>query len=274
MAIQIHDSHLRHASAADALRQAQFLVAALRRVVECFERRRRGAKHDRNVQALGADNGEIARRVTKAALLLVRSVVLLVDDDEPRRRQRRKHGRSRADDEPRLAAIGAPPRVEPLPLGDSRMQHGELFAEPFAQTAHELRGQADLGHEQQCLAARRQFRCDEPQVNLGLAAARYAVQQIAAESLARRLRRRDRSEDAALIGGELGLGPSGGLCARATRACSGGAAGSTQPLATSRSIVPAATSCVLSSPAVKARARSAASARDCCRCVRGSRARS
>ena len=177
--------------------------------------------------------------------------MLLVDDDEPRRRQRCEHGRSRADDEPRLAAVGAPPRVEPLPLGDGRVQHGELLAEAFAQAAHELRRQADLGHEQQRLPAGRELRRDEPQVDLGLAAARDAVQQIRAESLARRLRRRDRREHAALIGGELGLAPRRARARAQPAGARVGAAGSIQPLAASRSSVPAATSCALSSLAVK-----------------------
>ena len=46
---------------------AQLPVAALRRVVERLERRRRGAEHDGHVQALRAHDGEIARRVAKAA---------------------------------------------------------------------------------------------------------------------------------------------------------------------------------------------------------------
>ncbi len=246
----------RHAGAADAPRQLEFLVTALRGVVERLERRRRRAEHHGDVQALRADDGEIARRVAKAALLLERRVVLLVDDDEARRRQRCEHRRARADDEARFAAIRASPRVESLALGDGRVQHGELFAEAVAQSAHELRRQADLRHEQQSLPAGRELRRDEPQVDLGLAAARHAVQQIGAKAFVlplasprpSRAPRADR-RSARAAGPQLRAS-----YLRGSR--SGGAAGSIQPFAASRASASAVTSWASSSLAVNARSRS------------------
>ncbi len=107
--LEVDDPHARHARRADPPRHLELAIAALLRVREALERRRRGREHHGHAEPARAHDREIARRVTKAALLLVRSVVLLVDDHEPGRGQRREHRRTRADDElaPRCATLCA-----------------------------------------------------------------------------------------------------------------------------------------------------------------------
>src|SRR5690606_2379043 len=96
---------------------------------------------------------EVARRVAKAVLLLVRRVVLLVDHDQSRPHERREDRGARSDDDAGLPRSRAAPRREALAFGEPGMKHREGFAEALTEALHELRRQADLGHEQQRLAA-------------------------------------------------------------------------------------------------------------------------
>jgi hypothetical protein len=57
------------------------------------------------------------------------------------------------------------------------VEHGQLVAEAAAQPRHDLVGQADLGHQDERLPAGAQRGPDPAQVDLGLAAARHAVEQ-------------------------------------------------------------------------------------------------
>src|SRR3954470_3388993 len=107
--------------------------------------------------------------VAKAVLLLVRGVVLLVDDDDAGACERHEYGRARADDDLRLAARRGEPGACTLDLAESRVQRGDVDAEPLAETAQRLRRQRDLRQQHERLLAAREAGGDRGEVDLGLA---------------------------------------------------------------------------------------------------------
>jgi hypothetical protein len=126
---------------------------------------------------MGTHHCEIAGRVAETPLVLLEGcIVLLVDDDQPEVRNRGEHGRARAEHDAGVAAEGIAPGEEPLVIGQGRMQHRHRRLEARAKTLEKLRRQSDLRHEQQRAPAGAQHLLDEPQVDLGLAAAGDPVQ--------------------------------------------------------------------------------------------------
>src|SRR6185437_9103191 len=83
---------------------------------------------------------------------------------------------TRAEDDARISTEGLPPGEQPFMIGQRRVQHGHGRSKPLAKPAHELRSQTDLRHEHQRAAAEPQGALDDPQVDLSLAASRYAMQ--------------------------------------------------------------------------------------------------
>ena len=160
-----------------AARQAEQRRASRLRALEALERRRGRAKHDGNRQALRAGQREVARGVAEAFLLLVRGVVFLVDDDQPGVGERREDRGPRPDHDGGLAAARRTPGPQPLDVGQRRVQHGEWHGEARRETGNQLRRQRDLRHQHQRLLAALHDGVDRAQVDLGLAAARDAVQQ-------------------------------------------------------------------------------------------------
>ena len=89
------------------------------------------------------------------------------------------------------------------------MQHRDRHAEAFAKASHQLRREADLGHQHQCAPAVTQCALDGVQVNLGLAAAGDAVQQ---ERRKTRVRGIDRGDRGRLFVGERGAKVADQIC--------------------------------------------------------------
>ena len=179
---------------ADAIGKQQPLVSADLRVVPGLERRRRAAEHDDGARALRAHHRDVARVIPQPLLLLVAPVVLLVDDENPEVPERREDGAACADRDPRLATAKPPPLVVALPVGQSRMQHGNAIPEARAKASGELRRERDLRHQNQRGAPLFERGPDRAQIDLGLAAAGHALQQEGREGLRgeRFLERRER----------------------------------------------------------------------------------
>ena len=158
-----------------------------------------------------APAGDGAGVVAGVALLLVGGVVLLVDHDQAEVADRGEDGRARADADARLAAAQAPPLVVALAGGEGRVEDREAVAEPGPEARHRLRREADLGDEDDRAAAARQRRLDRGQVDLGLARAGDAVQQLLARARRprRRARRRSRSTAASCSGSSCGTAAGG-----------------------------------------------------------------
>ena len=131
-----------------------------------------------HLRALRAQDGEVARRVAKAAfVLLERGVVFLVDDDHAEIGHRREHRRARAEHDARLARDALPPGGEALGVGERGMQHRDRHGETFAEARHELRREPDFRHQHQRAPAAAQRVLHRVQIDLGLAAAGDAIQQ-------------------------------------------------------------------------------------------------
>ena len=172
---------------------------------------RRGGAGDEHGAALGGPPaGDRAGVVAGVSLLLVGGVVLLVDHDQAELAQRREDGRAGTDADAGLAASQSPPLVVALARGESRVQDGEAIAEPRPEACHRLRRQADLRHQHDRPLAARQGRLDRGEVDLGLARAGDAVQEL----LARRPRFAVEGGDDALDRGLL-LGQQPGPAAAA-----------------------------------------------------------
>jgi hypothetical protein len=181
---QVHGPHHRQLrSRRGALRELEPLVALLAPVVPSLERRRRGAEDDRAAARLRAVDGHVAGGITQAFLLLERTVVLLIDHDQRELGQRREHGQPRAKNDARVAARRRGPRRGSRHVLERAVQHRDArLGESFAKAGLELRRQADLGYQHQRLTARFEHAGDDVQVDLGLAAARDAMQQPGAEA--------------------------------------------------------------------------------------------
>ncbi len=156
-------------------------IAAAARVVQRFQRGRGAAQHHRHVQRLAAHQREVACVVADAVLLLVAAVVFLVDHDQPGLRQRREHRRACAHDHPRFAAQAGGPGAGAFAIVEAGMQRMHRHAQALAEACQRLRGQADLGHQHQCLASPAQAVGDGVQIDLGLSAAGHAIEQEGAE---------------------------------------------------------------------------------------------
>ena len=169
-----------HGVAHGALAQLQPAVAARLRVVPAFQRRRRRAEHDGNAQLARAPHGQVACRIAQAFLLLVRRVVFLVDDDQAQMRQRRQDRQPRAQHDARAARVPRQPVQHAFAFRQAAVQRRQRHAgEARADVRFQLRRQVDLRDQDQDLRIRiaRQHLRAGLQVDLGLAAARHAVQQ-------------------------------------------------------------------------------------------------
>ena len=106
--------------------------------------------------------------------------MLLVHADEAEAAHRREDRRARADDDARLPGRDAFALVAPLRLGELAVQDGDAVAEARPEAAQRLRCERDLGDEHdRAQPALQRCRADL-EVDLGLAAARGAVEEEAA----------------------------------------------------------------------------------------------
>ncbi len=148
-----------------------------------LQRGRRRAEHDRNAARVGAEDGNIARRIAHAILLLERGVVLFVDNDQAEVGHRGEHRQPGAEHDARRAVESGLPVARARRLGQFAVQTGQLRLGKARRDARfELRRQVDFRHQEQRLLSSRQRALDQPQVDLGLTAAGDAVQQMGAKA--------------------------------------------------------------------------------------------
>ena len=124
--------------------------------------------------------------IAKAFLLLERGVVLFVDDDQAGPQQRAEDGRARADDDRAVPSRALRHAASRSDVVQPRVQHGERRVEARPEARDQLRGERDLGHQHERLFAALQNGGDRVQIDLGLAAAGHAVQQMRSECAERR----------------------------------------------------------------------------------------
>jgi hypothetical protein len=148
-----------------------------------LERRRSGAEDHGAPRELRAVNRGVARRISQALLLLEGSVVLLIDDDKAQLGHRREHREARSQNDAGLAARGAEPCARARDVFQCAVHERKpRVRERGAKACFELRRKTDLGNEDERLKAALQDARGEVKVDLGLAAARHAVQQECAKA--------------------------------------------------------------------------------------------
>ena len=180
MRAQVDDAHARLGNVAGTFGQLAKLVTTGLRIVKRLQRRGRRSQHHRDPVQPGPDDGQIARRVAKAVLLFEGTVVFFIDDDQAWPRHRREYRRAGPEYDGCLAAARHAPRFQPLAVGQARVEYRKLSGQAFAKAPNELRGQADLGNQHHGLLPAGQQASDQRQIDLGLAAAGDAVEQVGA----------------------------------------------------------------------------------------------
>ncbi len=110
--------------------------------------------------------------------------MFLVDDDEAQVLDGGEDGAAGPDDDVGPALGDVAPLAMPLGVGQRAVQDRHV-REPLAEPADGLRRQGDLGHQDDRLPPGRHHFLDRPQVNLGLAAARNAIEDDDAERVGR-----------------------------------------------------------------------------------------
>jgi hypothetical protein len=171
LAAQVDDAYRRQRGG-----QAPTELESLQGAPALGPRRRASEDGDRVFQRRTL-RGDGARVVARVRFLLVRRVVLLVDADHAQTSHGREDGRTRADDDARLAAGDALPLISSLGLRQRRVENRNRFAESRHEPADCLRRQRNLGHEHDRSEAALERRGARLQVDLGLAASRGAVEE-------------------------------------------------------------------------------------------------
>ncbi len=141
--------------------------------------------------------------------------MLLVEHDQPELGGRREHGRARPHADAGVAFSQTPPLLVALCLRQPRVEHRHRVAEALLETGDDLSRQRDLRHEHDRRASLLERRRGRPQVDLGLARARHAVQQQPALSLPSIVAQRveHRFERGPLVRAQRGrLGPGDSHC--------------------------------------------------------------
>jgi hypothetical protein len=161
----------------DAVGQAGELEVAAVSAEEGLQARRRRAQHHRGAAQPAQLEGGLDGVVAGHAVLLVGGGVLLVDHHHAELGDRREDGAARAHHHVGPARADAPPGGRPLRVGERRVEQRHSAGEAGREAADGLRGEADLGHQHQRPAARRERGGDGHQVDLGLAAAGHPAEQ-------------------------------------------------------------------------------------------------
>ena len=102
--------------------------------------------------------------------------MLLVHDDEAEIGERSEDRRARSYADPRLPPPEPQPLVVSLPRPEPGVENGHRVAEALPEAGRGLRRERDLGDQDDRRAAAPQGRVGGAQVDLGLPAARDAVQ--------------------------------------------------------------------------------------------------
>ncbi len=175
---QIDGFERRDGAAAEALGQRQPLVAPAPRIDLGLERRRGRGEHDRRRVQPRAHHRHVARVIVHAVFLLVGRVVLLIDDDEAELLERQKQRRARPGDDLHFAARHRLPGARALARRDLRMPFGRPCAEALGEAVEKAVGERDLRQQDQRLLAAAQGFGDRLEIDLGLARAGDAVEQM------------------------------------------------------------------------------------------------
>ena len=174
---QIGDLHLGKGPLIVAPPQREEVVHALFRLIHALNGRR-GRSQDQQCPGLGtAVFRHIPRMVFGDLLRFVAPLLLLVQDDESQIAQGSKNRRAGADHHPRLPGSGPLPLVIALPRPQRAVEDRYRIPEVGGKVVQELGRQCDLRHQHQGALPPFQTLLDEPDIDLGLSAARHTVEE-------------------------------------------------------------------------------------------------
>ena len=139
-------------------------------------RRRRAVDRDGTLERRSL-RGNGARVVAGIGLLLVRGVVLLVDDDQADAAHRGEDRRTCPDDDTGLATRDPVALVTPLGVSERGVDDRHEVAEALPEAPDRLRRERDLRDEHDRPETALERRGARLEVDLGLAAARRALEQ-------------------------------------------------------------------------------------------------
>ena len=161
------------------MRPGQFhqLILALLCAVKRLHRRSCAAEHDGDVQGAAKSKRNLACMIGGPILVLIRWLVLFVEDDEAEVGQRREDGRARPDHHVNLARPDAPPLVVAFAGTQRAVDDGDAARKAAREALHGLRGERDFRHQHDATLAPRNHSGQCLQIDLRLAASRYAMQQ-------------------------------------------------------------------------------------------------
>lgn len=157
------------------------------RVVPTLEGWRRRAEDHRAVRELSATDGRISSLIPRRLILFVGRIMFLVDDDQSEsaignRREDRGPG---AEDDVGLTIGDSSPFAVPLCRGEAGMEDGGRRSRESGQDpGRGLRGEGDLGNENEHGSAGIEGLSRESQVDLCLAAPGHAEEEVAREASA------------------------------------------------------------------------------------------
>ena len=173
----IRDQHLGQGAFVVAPPQQRLLIGPLLRRPGGFHRGGGGAQHQGRAlpgtEVLGHLPGVVAGRVFR----LITPLLLLVHHDEAQVFQGGKNGGPGAQHHADFSPADALPLVVALRHFQGTVEHGGLFTEIGTKLPHHLGSQHDLRHQHHGRLSQCQCFLNQPQINLGLAAAGHAPQQ-------------------------------------------------------------------------------------------------
>ena len=119
--------------------------------------------------------------VPRRLILFIGGVVFFVEDDQSEIGDGGQHRGAGAEHDARFAAADPPERGAALGGAEPAVEHGDSRAEPGAEEGFVLRGERDLGNEEQGAPAGFESRGDRLEIDLGLPAPGNPVEQEGAE---------------------------------------------------------------------------------------------
>ena len=146
-------------------------IAALGGIDAALDRRCRRDEDNGRFLDLAAHDGHVAGVVGDPVLLLIGVLVFFIDDERREIREGKKQRRARANNGLDVALCHSVPQPRALPRADAGMPFPRTRPEARREAVEKLRGERDLGHEDQALASGFESGRDGLEINLRLAGA-------------------------------------------------------------------------------------------------------
>ncbi len=162
----------------NALVQFQEPKLLRHRIVIRLQGGRGRSEYQHRFTEFSPDRGQVPGIISQLFLLFVGGFVLLVDDDHPQALEGGEDGRTSPYNDIHLSLSDPPPLIIPLTPGEPAVKRGYPPTEPLEKLPDELRGQGDLGNQNDGLSPPLKHPFNGPQVNLRLTASRNPEKEV------------------------------------------------------------------------------------------------